>query len=442
MMLSQFLSGFVALCCFGDAPDRPPPLTFDEHVDYVAWWNEKFSEGKTNNAFPLYAGLCADAQGRGGFRRPEGTAKEQLDQIEFTVWGAKDHPDLALYLQQCTPHFDTLRKATRVKDFWQPISSDTKPLLALHLPTPRASRIASKMIIVRAWMRQENQADAITDAHRIALRTAGHMQQHGSLIGGLVGLAERSHVYRSVLSGLGVSAISGKDTKRAYEVLRKHDPGSPDWMFMLSFEWAMQLDALQYLCPDGKLNDDRWVAIMSALATASPGMNALTDPRATITLIDQHFEEMQKIAKGSPTAKKLAQLREHYDGQFSIHQKDPFMRLMNPNFSRAYELTVRTESHRRGTMLALAIHAHHAKHGKWPKSLKKIDKKLGLKGLKKLRKDPLSGKFFKYRIKDDEPLLYSIGADGNDDGGHHDPKWGEGEDGGDFVFWPRQPRRP
>ena len=58
--------------------------------------------------------------------------------------------------------------------------------------------------------------------------------------------------------------------------------------------------------------------------------------------------------------------------------------------------------------------------------------------MKGLLIDPYSGKQFIYLVKDGQPLLYSIAADGNDDGGRHDAHWGEGSNGGDFVFWPYQ----
>ncbi len=164
------------------------------------------------------------------------------------------------------------------------------------------------------------------------------------------------------------------------------------------------------------------------------------DAQPTITLLDQHFEAMRQVGKGSPTAAKSSQLRDHGDEHASVHKSNPWMNAFTPTLTRAYELSLRAETHRRGTMLVLAVHAHHAKHGEWPNSLKVIDKKLGLEGLRGLRRDPFSGKPFKYEIKDGQPLLYTVGSDGKDDSGRHDPKWGEGKKGGDFVFWPPQPK--
>jgi hypothetical protein len=86
-------------------------------------------------------------------------------------------------------------------------------------------------------------------------------------------------------------------------------------------------------------------------------------------------------------------------------------------------------------LLALAVNAYQAKHGTWPTGLDELE----VKGLDELRKDPFSDKDFVYQLKGGKPLLYCVGADGKDDGGRHDWKWGESGDG-DYVFWPHQKR--
>ena len=56
--------------------------------------------------------------------------------------------------------------------------------------------------------------------------------------------------------------------------------------------------------------------------------------------------------------------------------------------------------------------------------------------------DPYSDGILKYQRKGDNFILYSVGADFDDDGGvenHKDP-WGREETGGDRVFWPYVPR--
>jgi hypothetical protein len=55
--------------------------------------------------------------------------------------------------------------------------------------------------------------------------------------------------------------------------------------------------------------------------------------------------------------------------------------------------------------------------------------------LKKLPMDPFSDKPLVYKRTADGFMLYSLGADFDDDGGLHS-RWGQDKTGGDHVFWP------
>jgi hypothetical protein len=86
--------------------------------------------------------------------------------------------------------------------------------------------------------------------------------------------------------------------------------------------------------------------------------------------------------------------------------------------------------------LVLGLHAYRAKHGQWPADL--IDVLTGKSA--RLNIDPYSNKPFVYMLRDGEPFLYSVSANGVDDGGEifrrdGKPGWGET---GDWVFWPNQ----
>src|SRR5206468_4187858 len=98
---------------------------------------------------------------------------------------------------------------------------------------------------------------------------------------------------------------------------------------------------------------------------------------------------------------------------------------------RCPPLRVRDAAQRRGALLCLELHAFHAAHGRWPKSLDELK----CADLVTTRIDPFSEHDFVYKLKDGKPMLYSVAADGKDDGGRHDPSW-ESREGGDYVFWP------
>jgi hypothetical protein len=89
------------------------------------------------------------------------------------------------------------------------------------------------------------------------------------------------------------------------------------------------------------------------------------------------------------------------------------------------------DAQRHATRIILRMHAWRASNGAWPNTLKEAMSE----ELPTLRWDPFSGGELVYRIKAGEPLLYSVGADGQDDGGRREADDGLGEKG-DLVFWP------
>lgn len=440
MSLTPLLAALTAVFAFGE-PDRPPPLTFDEHVDYIAWFNDLIIEGKSGNAYELYKGLLDEKGGLPGIRKMEGPAKEQFDQMKWRVWPAGEHPELAGYLQQCERHLDILKKGVKRRDYWQLVPPDTEMLLMVMRPYLHSCRTACEATVAQAWMKQDDQAEALIDACRVVLRNADHMQQGRTIINLLVGLAERDLAYEAARAALDEGVISGKNISRLYKTIRRYDPASKNRLHPYLGEWATQLDALQFLCPSGDLHAARWKRFLSAIDDEEPDETEFRidiDPRATAKLIDEHNQAFMDIIQKPLTLKTIRALVRFEEERQSRLQKNDFIMIMRPSLTRSFDLQVRLEAARRGTLLVLVLHGHHAKHGKWPKSLKKIDEKLGIKGLSKLRRDPFSGKRFVYRLKGGEPLLYSVAADGKDDGGRHDKKWGEGDAGGDFVFWPHQ----
>lgn len=70
-----------------------------------------------------------------------------------------------------------------------------------------------------------------------------------------------------------------------------------------------------------------------------------------------------------------------------------------------------TNMHLRAVSIAIAAHRHRLVHGEWPHSLEVLDPALR----PKILIDPYTGNELLFRIVDDQPLIYSASADGDDD---------------------------
>lgn len=80
----------------------------------------------------------------------------------------------------------------------------------------------------------------------------------------------------------------------------------------------------------------------------------------------------------------------------------------------------------------IAAIRYQKEHGEYPDSLSRLVE-AGL--LRNVPQDPYSNGPLVYRRGEGDFLLYSLGADFDDDGGVPS-QWGQGRDGGDQVFWP------
>jgi hypothetical protein len=78
------------------------------------------------------------------------------------------------------------------------------------------------------------------------------------------------------------------------------------------------------------------------------------------------------------------------------------------------------------------MHAYRADQLEWPREL--ADATRGESPT--VRQDPFSGKELGYRLENGEPLVYSVGPDGKDDGGQAASAGGEQAERGDYVYWP------
>ena len=93
------------------------------------------------------------------------------------------------------------------------------------------------------------------------------------------------------------------------------------------------------------------------------------------------------------------------------------------------------EAQRSLVLAAIALERHQHKHGSYPDSLKQLVPEF----LAALPRDPMNGQTLRYRRKDDGSYtLYSVGRNGEDDGGDPTPlgTLSYGENGKDIV-WPK-----
>ncbi len=112
-----------------------------------------------------------------------------------------------------------------------------------------------------------------------------------------------------------------------------------------------------------------------------------------------------------------------------------------PNYTKASERAVQTETERQMTLAAIALKRFQLRHGTLPPSLEALVPEL----LPAVPYDCMGAKPLGYRVKADGTyVLYSVGEDGKDDGGDPNPPPGTaaGLWGGRDAVWPSPATEP
>ena len=154
------------------------------------------------------------------------------------------------------------------------------------------------------------------------------------------------------------------------------------------------------------------------------------DRQETTELADKLYEFMEVMSRKTPAQWRKDGL--DFDKEaYEITKGNSFLLILLPAIGKVSELSHKSKVSIQALITTLAILQYEANEGQLPETL---DELIASEYLKHLPMDPYSDEPLIYKPSDSNFILYSVGADFDDDGGKHDSKWGE--DDGDYVFWP------
>lgn len=155
--------------------------------------------------------------------------------------------------------------------------------------------------------------------------------------------------------------------------------------------------------------------------------------KETTELVDKIFEYYDVIKDKSPVS-----LREEGKSPEEVIKEmtkdNPLVNTLAEPELRSIEYPFRCRVAADALITTFAVLRYKAEKNQFPESL---DQLVSAGYLKQLPIDPYSDGPLVYKRLDGDFMLYSFGADFDDDGGVHS-KWGKYSQGGDRVFWPVQ----
>jgi len=399
---------------------------------------------------------------------PKGKEAEKnwslLERISQRPWTSKEHPDFGAWLEANDKPLAVTVEATKRTQYYSPVvvskgGKGSGGLITALLPAPQKCRGLANALVARAMFRlgEGKYDEAWQDL--LACHRLGQLVGHGgTLIEGLIGISIEFIAFRADLAFLERVQTDAKRIESSLGDLQKLPPFPELTDKIILGERFSILDTIQMVDRHGlwyleALSDGHAKDPQDPLAKEfAEGMrkaileNIEWDP--AMRNANLLFDRMAAAARGRdrPTREKdwswiesdLKTLRTNLvDSQdlaklldFNDHKArgkvlgDMIICLMTPAIHNVQKAVDRTKQTQDNLYVAFALARYHCDHGQYPKTLDALAPKY----LKQIPEDIFAGKPLIYRSSENGYLLYSVGVNGKDDGGHGGDDEPKGDD--------------
>lgn len=416
---------------------QPDPA---DPVDYLAWANEH-TQTVGPSAEWLYEAAAASLV-------PFDGDEELLNAAMAGDPDALLSPEVTAYLEANAAAVATARAALALDYRGITLHSEGGPMFGVLLPNLGKMREIARLTTMQGELAEANgDMAAATSAFVDTLAFGAHQGQGTTLIENLVGVAIQNLGSERLLDSLASAGDGQLDyVALAQRVERSYAPVRPITQ-NIQFERAMLLDSIQrsfemnpqtghYRVSEqgvrhmndvlGMGGDNPAGEIMFMTYLGAAGFEEMTQS------VNQHYDRLTEAA-----ALPYQEGRQAYDDLEQLasdpiwRATNPLLATLTPSLSRVSFFSARAEATRRGTILVTQLKAYRQQHGRYPDSLGEL---VNSGGNEQLVIDPFTNAPFAYIPGEEDFTLYSLGANGVDDGGQHDAK----AESGDVRYWPRR----
>ena len=185
------------------------------------------------------------------------------------------------------------------------------------------------------------------------------------------------------------------------------------------------------ILPDGEFESE--IGLLASVAESDTRAWRKLERRITTAEVNRYYNLSEKACLVSPWQynRNVDRIKTTIE---KIEERNPLIKTFSPAIDRLGEIAARSRANLDALIATLAILRYKVDTQQLPHNLSEL---VATGYLETVPDDPFSGGSITYKLTDEGFILYSFGADFDDDGGTPS-KWGYGEKGGDQVFWPVQ----
>ena len=406
--------------------DEPPAPRLNKRIDYLAWVNREYGGGIRNNAAAKYRSAFA------AFVDPGERVGEELGLYRSDDNGPATLSAWIRANKRCLRLFE---EATQIEECYFPRQKKESETL-VEVLLPHSTHFGNMGIVLRA--RAEQRFDAGDSAGGVddicvMLRAARHLHAQPSMIEFWAAATMSMRAYLAVRDFV-VSVRDPRDCQTIIDRLRPVDRAPVAPAKRLVIEKAGLFEFLQ--------RNEEHPDNGQPFATQRELDIAVAEVQLIYARYERLFLEpyLKARQQNEEIQHEFEQIKDNIDPSREGEMGRTMVRLLASisasSHWRAAVAFRRLVADRNATYLILAIHAYKGKHGSWPTRLAEAT----TGELAQFRNDPFSNSDLVYRLDHDEPVLYSVGYNGKDDGGQRAEKsWAET---GDRVYWPPNKSKP
>ena len=377
---------------------------------------------------------------------------EELEQVRKrypTQWSREQRDQVEAWLVSNKEALDLIEKATQKPYYWVEYERQNERM-------PPLTKVLDKMrvfiftLCMRATLRiTQGQYDQGFSDIETCYRLGRHLATNKELICTLVGNASRNWALQTTRMILAHEKINGpllNDLHRRFEEFTEND----SFGFDFTAEKLFALDVIQCIFTDGGQGGghiprcflkqrsfprgeyETGIPFLSLDAESDANRWRKLRRNRTTEQVETYYDLCERVCSQPPWRyRSSSSMRMRIE---MFQKQNPLIELYSPGIERLVSIAGRARVERDATIAILAILRYKHDKTKLPDTLLELVDAGYLKGIPE---DSFYNGPLIYRCTDDDFILYSFGADFDDDGGTPS-KWGYGEKGGDQVFWPVQ----